>query len=232
MDKELNDKPGDKPPVKVAAIFDLDRTITRNDTFIPFLLIALKGRPYRIFHALILPFSVLLYVLGLRDNGWLKRVFLEAIAGGASRAQIKTWSARLIGNLQSRGFNVQALEQLDHHRQCGHLTVLISASFDFYVRPLGDDLEMDTVICTEAVWTEASRLSGSANTENCYGPVKLRRIRDCFPGDRNHWRTVVYSDHCSDLPLLKWADQAVVVNPGRKAEKMAQSRKFEVRYWQ
>jgi HAD superfamily hydrolase (TIGR01490 family) len=231
LDKELNEPISDVSQVKVAAIFDLDRTMTRKDTFIPFLLIALRGRPFRIFHTLFLPFAFLVFKLGWRDNGWLKQVFLRAIAGGATQLQIRTWSDRLLGNLMNMGINTQALEQLDHHRRSGHLTILVSASYDFYVHQLADSMGFDAVICTEAAWTSDSRLSGTNPSGNCYGPVKLQRVRERFPVDRKLWRVVAYSDHCSDLPLLEWADEAVVVNPGRKARQMARSRNFEVRLW-
>jgi HAD superfamily hydrolase (TIGR01490 family) len=231
LDKDLNEPVGDGSQVKVAAIFDLDRTMTRKDTFIPFLFIALQARPYRVFHAVLLPLAFLVFKLGLRDNGWLKQVFLRAIAGGATQSQISAWSDRLLGNLMYQGINTQALEQLDHHRQSGHQTILVSASYDFYVRQLAAEMGFDTVICTEAAWTSDARLSGTSPSGNCYGPVKLQRLREGFLADRKLWRVVVYSDHCSDLPLLEWADEAVVVNPGRKARQMARSRNFEVRHW-
>lgn len=231
VDKESIEPVSDGSQVNVAAIFDLDRTITKKDTFIPFLLIALRTRPYRIFHALLLPFTFLVFKLGLRDNGWLKQVFLRAIAGGATWLQVRTWSDRLLGKLVFEGLNTQALEQLHRHRQAGHQTILVSASYDFYVRQLADVLGFDGVICTGAAWTIDSRLLGTNSSGNCYGPVKLQRLLESFPVDRNHWRIVAYSDHCSDLPLLEWADEAFVVNPGRKARQMARSRNFEVRHW-
>ncbi|MFC1719775.1 HAD family hydrolase [Pseudomonadota bacterium] len=231
VDRALQEPAGDGPQVKVAAIFDLDRTITTKDTFIPFLLMALRGRPYRVFHAVHLPFAFFVFRRGWRDNGWLKQVFLRAIAGGATRRQIRTWSDRLLSKLMDNGINSQALEQLDYHRRSGHRTILISASYDFYVRPLADAMGFDDVICTEAAWTSDSRLSGTSSSGNCYGPVKLRRLQERLPVDRKFWRVVAYADHCSDLPLLQWADQAVVVNPGPAARQMARSRNFEVRHW-
>lgn len=231
MDKKLNKPVAGGPQVKIAAIFDLDRTITKKDTFLPFLAIALKKRPYRIFHALFLPFAAMFFSFGLRNNGWLKQVFLQAIAGGASKLQIKTWSDQLVKDLLNRGVNLEAIEQLNQHRQSGHLTILISASFDFYVRQLADSMSFDKVICTEATWTNDSRLASTGLAVNCYGPVKLQRMREYFLDDRKLWQVVAYSDHCSDLPLLEWADKAVVVNPGWSAKKMANHRNFEVRHW-
>jgi len=231
VDRTLNQVADGETQLKVAAVFDLDRTVTRKDTFLPFLFIALRERPYRVFHSVLLPFAFLVYRIGLRDNGWLKQAFLRAIAGGATKLQVTEWSDRLLGNLMRKGINTQALGQLDHHRRSGHRTILISASYDFYVDRLADVLGFDAVICTEAAWTRDERLSGTRPTGNCYGPVKLQRLRELFPADRKAWRVVAYSDHCSDLPLLEWADEAVVVNPGRKARHMARSRNFEVRHW-
>jgi len=231
LDGELQQAAGDGKQVNVAAVFDLDRTISKKDTFLPFLSIALQERPYRVFHAMLLPFAVLAFGLGWRDNGWLKQFFLRAIAGGATKVQIRAWGDRLLGRLLSQGINTRALEQLDHHRRAGHRTILVSASYDFYVHRLADEMGFDAVLCTEAAWTSEARLSGTGPSGNCYGPVKVKRLREWFAADRKSWRVVAYSDDCSDLPLLQWADDAVVVNPGRRARQMARSRKFEVRYW-
>ena len=216
---------------KIAAVFDLDRTISKRDTYLLFLLLALKGRPGRVFNALLLPFAVLIFHLGMRDNAWLKSVFLKAIAGNASRSQIDRWSKELVTRLHKNGFRLRAMEQLDHHREAGHQTVLATASFDFYVYRLAELMQFDHVICTGAAWTDTGLLSGGYVSENCYGAFKLENVKKYFSGQRSHWHIIAYSDHHSDLPLLEWADSGIAVNPTRQLHKIAVQKNLEIQNW-
>jgi hypothetical protein len=78
------------------AIFDLDRTITQRDTYVAFLLKFLLNSPSKVIFSSWLPIAVLMHKIGLRDNTWLKTVFLRSIAGGASKLEIETLSERFV----------------------------------------------------------------------------------------------------------------------------------------
>ena len=43
--------------------------------------------------------------------------------------------------------------------------------------------------------------------------------------------TITYTDHISDLPLLKYANQAYIVNPNRHMENVAKDNGFSVIFW-
>jgi HAD superfamily hydrolase (TIGR01490 family) len=216
---------------RTVAVFDLDRTLSRKDTYLPFLFLALKARPHRVFNALLLPFAVLSFHLGVRDNAWLKSVFLKAIAGGATRSQVDVWSEKLVARLQRKGLRTRALEQLDYHRAAGHRTILVTASFDFYVRRLAEQLKFDHAICSDAAWTDTGLLTGAFVSENCYGNFKLKQLKNYLPGKRKHWQIIAFSDHHSDLPLLEWADYGVAINPTRQLRAIALQKNFEIRNW-
>ena len=69
------------------AVFDLDGTITRRDTYLAYLLGFLGRHPERWSRAAPLPFAVLYHLAGWRSNTWLKTTFLRAVLGaeGVSR---------------------------------------------------------------------------------------------------------------------------------------------------
>jgi len=63
---------------KKISIFDLDGTLTKTDTYLPYLIGFLKRNPRRWLKAIILPFAVVMFYLKIRNNEWLKTIFLQS----------------------------------------------------------------------------------------------------------------------------------------------------------
>ena len=60
------------------------------------------------------------------------------------------------------------------------------------------------------------RVSGKPN----FGEEKVRKIQ-AWLGNRKFSQTIAYSDSINDLPLLKFASQAVVLNPDIRLREVA-----------
>ena len=84
--------------LKKFQIFDLDGTLTKSDTYLPYLIGFLKRNPQRWFKALTLPLAVILFYLKLRDNQWLKTIFLTVILGGETKENILVWNKIFLDN--------------------------------------------------------------------------------------------------------------------------------------
>ena len=216
---------------KIAAVFDLDHTLTKRDTYLAFLLLALTKRPVRLFFSLGLPFAVVAYWLKFRNNSWLKERFLSAILGGATRAQIDQWADEFVNRLLHSGLRARARQILEAHQAAGQQIVLVTASFDFYVEKLADHLGFNVVISTESAWSTAGRLEGRLKSGNCYGKTKVERLNGYFGEPRSDWRIIAYSDDHRDLPMLEWADYAVAVNPTEQLRAIALAHNFKIQDW-
>ena len=216
---------------RVAAIFDLDYTITRRDTYLHFLLGYLHRHPERMLRCGWLPFAVAIYKLKIRDNGWLKQTFLHAVAGGAKRAEIRKWVQEFIERILAKEIRPGARDTIRRHKGAGHHLLMVTASLDFYVEELGRRLGFDAVICTRSTWDDRERLTGSLDGDNCYGAVKLELVNEYFGQERSQWYTLGYSDHHSDLPLLSWVDEAIAVNPTGKLFEIATRQGYEIQDW-
>lgn len=212
-------------------LFDLDNTITRFDTYRTFLLFVLFRRPGRWIAVLWLPLAVLLHYFGLRDNRWLKERFLQAILSGANRRQVDKWADRYISWLLTNGIRTAALQAVRLHKEAAHQLWLVTASFDFYVDRLCRRMGFAQAICTRSTWSAEDELQGAIDGKNCYGQVKVDRLADRFGTEREQLFFVVYTDHHSDLPLLQWADEPIVVNPTGRLRKEAESRGWEIQEW-
>ena len=216
---------------KVAAVIDLDHTITKRDTYLAFLMKGLRRRPSRLVSSVGLPMAVLAHWAKLRDNTWLKERFLSAILGGATKDQINQWANVFSSQLMSCGLRLKARDVIESHRAAGHHLVMATASFDFYVENIAKQLNFDAFIATESVWDKEGRLKGTLKSENCYGATKVNRLEDYFGGCRNDWYVIAYSDDYRDLPMLEWADYAIAVNPSSRLRVIAIEQGYEIQNW-
>ena len=216
---------------QTVAVFDLDGTITRHDTYLRYLLGFLQRKPSRLLSTLSLPVDLLRFTLGAVDNAYVKARFLQAILAGHARPELDAWTETFLNTLCQRGLRPGALARIAQHRAQGDRLILATASFDFYVQPLAQRLEFDEVICTQSLWNTDDRLLGGLNGPNCYGAVKLKRLFELLGTDLRDVSLLAYSDHHADLPLLTAATRAVAVNPTRKLHAAAVLYGFSIENW-
>jgi HAD superfamily hydrolase (TIGR01490 family) len=215
----------------VAAVFDLDKTVTKRPTYVPFLLSVARREPSKLLYAGPIVLAGLAYKIGLISRGRVKEFMLRAIVGRASRAEVAAHAEAFVAECLDRGLRPGARRALAEHRARGDNLILATASFDFYVERLGRQLGFDAVIATRAAWDQDGRLLGRIDGENCYGAEKLRRLEEALPDLRGRYRVVAYSDSHADLPLLLWADTGVAVNPSRRLRRHARSGGLDVVDW-
>lgn len=219
-------------PEPVAVVFDLDRTITRHGTFTPFLIQVACARPIKFVFTVPLLVAGAAYALGLINRKRLKEFMLKSVLGGCTRDQMAHHVAAFVDRCLSAGLRPGARPAIESHRARGHFLILATASFDFYVERLGDRLGFDMVVATKSSWDERGRLSGRVDGENCYGAEKLRRLQHEVPQLWGACHVVAYSDSHADLPMLRWADSGVAVNPSRRLRKRAQGEDLQIVNWE
>ncbi len=216
---------------KTIAVFDLDGTITDIDTYIHFLVGLLIRNPVRILRASWLPIAVFMHKASLRDNSWLKEVFLRSIAGGMSRPMFEQWCQDFVRKILLNHIRPGAHEVIREHREAGHKLVLMTASFDFYTSHIAQALGFDELIATQAKWSESDTMTGLIDGKNCHGLEKVSRIESYIDNDRRDLVVIAYSDHHSDIPLSKWVDQFIAVNPTGRLRDYASSTGMKVIDW-
>jgi phosphatidylglycerophosphatase C len=201
-------------------VFDLDGTITRNDTAIQYVLGYLKTHPWRLVGLLLALPTVLLYLFGRANRGTLKASVVCAVLGGSTREQIERWTERWVRLLVERDVFQDALARIAAHRAAGDILVLMSGSLDVYVPVIGRDLGFTDVICTCLRW-DGERLHGTLATANCRAEEKARHFESLRRRHPN-MRSVAYGNEASDLLHLKLADRGILVNGDRLASREAE----------
>lgn len=204
--------------VTAVAVFDLDGTITRHDTFVPYLRGWLRRHPARR-RRLAVTAAAIRYLATGRDRGRLKSDLLRACMGGAGKAEVDAWSDAFVAGLDAASLCPGALAAIARHRADGDRLVLLSASVDLYVPRIGARLGFDETVCTGVAWQDG-RLDGALTTPNRRAGEKRRcveALRARFAGAV----TAAYGNSASDLPHLAAVERPLLVNAGFRARRAA-----------
>jgi phosphatidylglycerophosphatase C len=201
--------------VRDLAVFDLDGTITRRDTLLPYVAGYLGQHPGRLWR---LPGALppLLRFGVDRDRGRLKSVVVRRILGGLTLEEISAWNRVFIARLFATGLLAGALERIAFHKAAGHHLVLLSANVDLHVPDIALALGFDEWICTRLTRHPDGRLEGQLASANRRGEEKAMVLRNLLarltPG--HSW---AYGNSDSDLPHLALVDEGWYIN-GREAD--------------
>jgi len=83
-------------------------------------------------------------------------------------------------------------------------------------------LGVEHLLATE-LETEAGRYTGRIVGEPCYRDGKIAHLQRWLAETKCPFETsVFYSDSINDLPLMRWTDQAVAVDPDSRLRAEAQ----------
>ncbi|WP_413451507.1 HAD family hydrolase [Georgenia phoenicis] len=122
----------------------------------------------------------------------------------------------------------EALELIAEHHAAGEDVVVVSASSEAVVRPIGELLGADHVIATRPVVADG-RFTDQLEFY-AYGPTKATAIRE-LARERGYDLAAshAYSDSVTDLPMLEAVGHPVAVNPDRALRRHALARGWQVR---
>jgi len=198
------------------AIFDLDGTITRHDTLVPFIAGFLWRHPWRLWRWLPCLAPLLRYVTGPRDRGALKARVLQLTLGGVGNAALAAWAVRYSRRLVRSGLYAEALECISAHQRNHDHLVLLSASPDLYVPEIAQSLGFDACICTEVRWRADERLDGALSSPNRRGAEKALCVAALL-AEQQPLLSYAYGNSPADLEHLKMVSSGTYVN-GSAAE--------------
>lgn len=226
-----------RPFAHRVAIYDMDRTITRSGTYSGFLMhVARRRQPWRLLLLPLVGLAGAAYALRLIDRARLKAINLRLLVGKRfSRAEIAPLAESYADKLVAHGLYPAALEQIAADRAAGYRLLLATASFHLYVDAIARRLGIDDVLATRLDAPDgADHIHARLAGENCYGEAKFARITDWLAAnaitrDAAHIRA--YSDHVSDHPMLRFADEAVATTPSRALKRLAPQMGWRVVDW-
>jgi HAD superfamily hydrolase (TIGR01490 family) len=190
----------------VLAVFDLDGTITRGDTLLPFLRFFCGTGGFLRRAARTLP-ALAGFALGLVSRDAAKEAMLRAFLDRASRMELLQRGECFARERVPGMVRPAARERLAWHKARGHRCVLLTASPDVYVEPWARAAGFDDVLCTQLQYDESGRFTGRFGGSNCRGEEKLRRLEAQF-GELAGLTIFGYGDSPDDRAFLARCTEA------------------------
>jgi phosphatidylglycerophosphatase C len=196
------------------ALFDLDGTLTRGDTYRGFVLKLLLAHPARWLRAPLLVVPIAGFMLGLVDRGQLKGSIIHLLFAGMGRPRVDDFARRYASSVMAGYLFPEGLATLRGHLAAGDHVVLLSASPDLYVHDIGKLLGVHQSFCTEIRWN-GERLDGRLAGPNRRDQEKARvlaALRAAHPG----LPVIAYGNSSPDLDHMRLCEQSVYVNADRQ----------------
>lgn len=219
-----------RPVGHSAAFFDLDRTVIAKSSALAF------GRPFyrdgliRRRDVVKAAYAQLMFRIGGADEAAMARTrdYLARLCQGWPVEQVRLIVEETLEELINPFIYAEAGELIRQHRDAGRDVVLVSASGEEIVRPIGDRLGVTDVIATRMGVDEHGRYNGELEFYAA-GEAKGDAVRS-LAADRGYDLSscFAYSDSISDLPLLSAVGKPTAVNPDRALRRAAVERDWEI----
>jgi phosphatidylglycerophosphatase C len=192
------------------AVFDLDGTLIRGDSFLPFVVGYARARR-RLRPLVTLPLWLSLYAARLVPDHRAKERVLVSFFRGECPARVGEYAATFAESWVRPRLCQPVFARLADHLSAGHRVILLSASPDLCVEAVGRTLGIGEVLCTRTRRTPTA-CEGELDGPNCKGEQKLVRLRAHLGMDAWGGASFAYGDSSSDLPVLRWATHGFLVD--------------------
>lgn len=196
----------------IVAAFDFDATLTHHDSVLPFLRRVAGTR--RLVTRLLARGHRVLVALFQRDRDRLRGLATDAVFRGATPEVIEAHAAEHARSIVAGGLRHDTIARLRWHLDAGHRVVIVSASYEHYVRVVAEQLGVHGVVATRLETGADGRFTGRLEGANCRAHEKVRRL-DIWLAERGLTRSEItlwaYGDSAGDRDLLAAADHPVWV---------------------
>ena len=196
-------------PITRVAAFDVDGTLTVADCVVPFL--RRTAGTSRLIRRMMRSPVALASAAARRDRDALKAASASAAFAGLTIEGVRADADLFAHDVYSHRLRDEVVERLRAHVDAGDTVLLVSASFEVYLRPLASLLGAHDVLAARLEVGDDGRLTGRLDGPNCRGPEKVRRLHewlDEHAGGRSAVHLSAYGDSTGDRELLADADAA------------------------
>lgn len=214
------------------ALFDFCETIANfqtADAFVKFVVTDLNYRSDRMYWLQKTleksKVSSLLFKLGFNCNKFL---LLRQIKGLSKDIIIKE-GQKYYDQIVSPNLIPEVITEIRRLQDEGYSLYIVSGGYDVYLHFFVEEYKFDGIICSSLRFTDGI-FTGKLSKADCMGREKVRQLQDFFNcDDLKEIESVSYSDSISDLPLLSFSRNAVVV--ARRDNSWRKKNHFNILLW-
>jgi HAD superfamily hydrolase (TIGR01490 family) len=192
------------------ALFDFDGTLTRGDTFAPFVRFAVGPWRFKGGSLLLAPW-IAAYRLGWLSAKSIRTKIVRWGFVGWRESDVREAGQRYAREHLQSGLRDRALERIAYHRSEGHTIAVVSASLDVYLQAFCAEHGLDLI--SNRLEVLAGTLTGRYEGGDCSGPAKAERIRQRY--DLSQFAQIyAYGDTADDHAMLALASHRFYRWPG------------------
>ncbi len=215
---------------RVAAFFDLDKTIIATSSAFAFGREFMHNGLITTSEALQMSLAKATYMIAGQSSEQMDttRDQLAALVAGWSVDKVREIASDTMHNVVTPAIYAEARELIAFHRNAGHDVIIISASASHLVDLIAEELDIHQVVATE-LEVEDGRFTGEI-LFYCKGAAKAQAIAEL--AEKNNYdlaASFAYSDSATDVPMLEVVGNPVAVNPDRAMKKVALENGWEIR---
>ena len=216
-------------PRRVAAFFDLDKTIIATSSAFAYGKEFLNSGLITPVEALQLSMAKATYMFAGHSSEQMDttRDQLAHMIAGWNVEQVKAIAEETMQHVVTPTIYAEARSIIDQHLAAGHDVVIISASARELVEPIAKELGVTTVVST-ALAKKDGVFTGEI-TFYCKGAAKAQAIMD-LTARRGYdlSQSFAYSDSAVDIPMLEAVGNPNAVNPDRALRKVAADKGWNI----
>lgn len=214
----------------IAAFFDMDHTLTWQNSGLSSVRFARKLGLVSAAHLARSMLKIILYRLSVLDiEKWYEKNM--SMLSGTPVTDIERFCSLWFDAAMRKAIYREAFDLVHHHRESGHRVAVISNSPPFFVKPVASALGIDDVICTRVELVDGV-LTGRLVKPLCYGEGKrFYALEWAGLTGIDLSRSYFYTDSIFDLPLMNTVGHPVAANPDMRLRKAALARGWPIRYF-
>ena len=123
----------------------------------------------------------------------------------------------------------KGLTQIQHHRDKGDITVIITATNRFVTEPIAQAFSVDDLIATDPEIVDGEYTGQVAGTP-CFQKGKITRLNQWLENTSHDLEgSTFYSDSHNDIPLLEIVTNPIAIDPDDELRVIAEERNWEIR---
>lgn len=186
------------------AVFDFDGTLTKKETFVPFIFYVLGPWEF-LLKGIFLLGPLLLYAMGCLSNDVLKEKTLKCYFRGYCFKEFQKKAHYFSKKKLSFYLKKGAKKRIEWHQKKGHRCILLSANLETLLLPWAQEMGFSYTLATRLCVDERGCLKGTIEGKNCWGLEKVLRLEKVI-GARGNYEIYAYGNSRGDKELLDYAD--------------------------
>ena len=145
------------------------------------------------------------------------KFYIMKLLKGLSKEKLDNYALNYYVEVVRKHFIPEVMEKLTELKNQGYRIYIVSAGYDIYLKYFVEEFDLDGLMATKIGFKDSFCL-GKPDGKDCIGAQKITVLDEFFKNEPiKDYDTIAYSDSPSDIPLLDYCKEAVVVTPTEKS---------------